>query len=343
MLDFFRKLFLPLVPLYYLGALINKKLFDFQIRKIQSFAIPVITVGNLSVGGTGKSPMVAYLIELLQDKYKLSTLSRGYKRKHKGFTEVNLSNTALEVGDEPLQFKNNFPDITVAVDESRKNGMQMLLRKSEPPQVVILDDAYQHRQVKAGLQILLTSYNDLYMDDIMLPTGNLREPKSGAARANIIVVTKCPKNLSEKDRNHIRRKLAPKPYQYIYFSYIKYSNSVIGNGMKLGLDHFIKDRFTLVTGIANPSSLVGYLEREKADFQHISFPDHHNFTANELEELSSYSKILTTEKDYMRLKSVVSLKSKLYYLPIKCDFIKGKEEFDKEVLSFCNKQSNSDA
>lgn len=340
MLEFFRKLLLPFVPFYYVGALINKKLFDYQLRKSHSFAVPLITVGNLSVGGTGKSPMVAYLIELLQDKYKVATLSRGYKRKQKGFTEVNLSHTVLEVGDEPLQFKNNFPNITVAVDEIRKNGIEMLLQNQQPPAIVILDDAYQHRQVKAGLQIVLTSYNNLYVDDLMLPTGNLREPKSGAERANIIVVTKCPENLSEKKRNNIRKKLAPKPYQQLYFSYIKYSSYVCNSVQNLDIDAFLTEDFTLVTGIANASPLVAYLKARKAIFQHISFTDHHNFTSKELGRLTVFSKILTTEKDYMRLKHVAALKSKLFYLPIKCDIIEKKNAFENEILNYVEEKSN---
>ena len=198
-----RNLLYPFALLYGGVVWIRNKCFDWGILKSQSFSIPVICVGNLNVGGTGKTPMIEYLIRLLKDHYNVATLSRGYKRKTSGFKEVLVTDTAGSVGDEPLQFKRKYKTIKVAVDEKRVNGITELLKLKAAPNLILLDDAFQHRYVKAGFNIMLTSYNDLFIDDIMLPTGNLREPKSGARRADCIVVTKCPEHLSVTERTHL--------------------------------------------------------------------------------------------------------------------------------------------
>ncbi len=339
-MNLLRKLLLPLVPLYYLGAFFNKKLYDWGLKASKSFDLPVITVGNLSVGGTGKSPMVAYITSLLHKDINVATLSRGYKRKSKGFQLVTSKSTALEVGDEPLQFKLNFPKVTVAVDADRKNGIDKLINSNTDIEVVLLDDAFQHRKVKAGLQILLTAYGNLYSNDLLLPTGDLREPRSAANRADVIVVTKCSQEISVKEMSAISKSLKPKNNQKIFFSYIAYANQVFGSTSTEDLKDYLGQRFTLITGIANPKPLVAFLRKNKGDFNHISFPDHHNFTDKELERIAKEDRILTTEKDFMRLCNIISLKNKLVYLPIRCAFIEKGKDFDGIIQSYVKNKTS---
>lgn len=297
-----------------------------------SYDFPVICVGNLSAGGTGKTPMVEYLIRLLKDKTKLATLSRGYGRKTKGFLLAEDNITVTELGDEPFQFYHKFKgEISVAVDEDRQHGIAALRTLKSKPEVVILDDAFQHRKVKVGYNILLTTYANLYVDDFVLPTGNLREPKKGAKRANIIVVTKCPELLSQEEKEAIVLKLKPKVYQHVFFSHIGYNDSVLNETQKVGLKAL--KSFTLVTGIANAKPLVNYLKSQQLDFNHIEFKDHHNFTADDVKKLSKLERIVTTEKDYMRLKNEDLLKDKLYFLPI-ITVIDNSDNFDALVKEF---------
>ena len=278
-------------------------------------------MGNLSTGGTGKSPMIELLVSFLKDNQKLAILSRGYKRKTTGYREVLTESTVEEVGDEPLQFKKKFPEITVAVCEDRQTGIEKLQNKAD---VILLDDAFQHRKVTASVNILLTSFDDLYVNDCMLPTGNLREPKFGANRADIIVVTKCPENISDATIESIKRKLRPKSHQEIYFSKIGYASEIKNPKKKKPLSSLKNEEFLLVTGIANPKPLIGFLKKEGLNFKEKSFPDHHNFTSSEIDELKRHSLILTTEKDFMRLE-VLSSATEIYYLPIKTVILKDEE------------------
>ncbi len=333
-----RKILLPIVPVYYFVTWLRNRLYDLGIKKSVTYNFPVIAVGNLSVGGTGKSPMVEYLIRLLKDEVVLATLSRGYKRETNGFQLVQTGSTAKQVGDEPLQFKTKFTDITVAVDADRRNGIANLVQLQPKPEVILLDDAYQHRKVKAGFYILLTPYYDLYSDDILLPTGNLREPRSGADRADIIVVTKCPNDLDIKTQKKITKKLKVQPYQTVLFATIDYGNDVIGLSGKLSIDALKKTPFTLVTGIANPKPLVDYYHSLDLNFTHISYPDHHNFTDNELDQLKKYEYVITTEKDYVRLVSGFS-KETLWYQPIEMKFIDNQEIFDNHILNYIKMRS----
>ena len=331
-MKFIRIILFPFVPIYFLVTWFRNLAYDKGWFKSVSYDFPVICVGNLSAGGTGKTPMVEYLIRLLKDETNLATLSRGYGRKTKGFLLAENNITATELGDEPFQFYHKFKDeITVAVDEDRQHGISTLRAIKPKPEVVILDDAFQHRKVKAGYNILLTTYNNLYVDDFVLPTGNLREPKKGAKRANIIVVTKCPEFLSQNDKEAIVLKLKPKVYQHVFFSHISYNDSVLNETQKVGLKAL--KSFTLVTGIANAKPLVNYLKSQQLDFNHIEFKDHHNFTADDVKKLSKLERIVTTEKDYMRLKNEAVLKGKLYFLPIKT-VIDNSEQFDALVKAF---------
>ena len=215
-----RKFLFPFAILYGFITSIRNFFFDKGILKSYSFDVPVIAVGNLSVGGTGKTPQIEYLIRLLSSKYKVATLSRGYKRKSEGFVLADAHSNASILGDEPFQFYTKFPNIQVAVDANRKNGIEQLLSQESKPDIILLDDAYQHRKVKAGFYILLTSYGDLYADDFILPTGNLRESRSGAQRANLVIVTKCPENLSLDEQQKIKEKLKLSVSQELYFSFI---------------------------------------------------------------------------------------------------------------------------
>lgn len=326
-----RYILFPFSILYGGVVWLRNKAFDLGVLNSKSYDFPVICVGNLSVGGTGKSPMVAYLIQLFHSKYRVATLSRGYKRESKGFYLLNGTEAATQVGDEPLQFKTNFNDINVAVDENRQHGIAELQKLKPSPQIIVLDDAFQHRKVNPGFSIVLTAYDDIYATDFMLPTGNLREPISGANRANILVVTKCPEDLSTEAQMRIASKLKPKSYQSVYFTKIEYAHTVTNCEVEIDLNELRK--FTLVTGIANPKPLVQKLKKQNLDFEHINFPDHHNFSAKELKRLKQQELIVTTEKDFMRLKGKLS-SDKLFYLPIHIAFLSRQEQFKQEVSSY---------
>lgn len=335
-MNLLRKILIPIVPIYYLATWFRNKLYDWNIKKSISYDFPVIAIGNLSVGGTGKSPMVEYLIKLLQDRVSLATLSRGYKRETKGFQRVEAHHTAKAVGDEPLQFKIKFPDILVGVDEDRRNGIKELRSLEYTPEVILLDDAFQHRKVKAGLYMLLTAYDDLYCKDIVLPTGNLREPRSGAIRANIIIVTKCPKSLSPENQSLIAEKLNIRSWQKLFFTTIQYDTELKNQTAKQSLSFFENKSFVLVTGIANPEPLISYYKDLNLSFEHKNFPDHHNFREKELQELRQQKYIITTEKDYVRLKSHFT-EDQLWYQPMQIVFIKEKEIFDNIIMEFIKK------
>ncbi len=336
MINVLRKILFPIVPIYYIVTWLRNKMYDLGIKKSKSYDFPVIAVGNLSVGGTGKSPMVEYLIKLLKDKVRLATLSRGYKRETEGFQLVSLSSTVKEVGDEPLQFKTKFNDVIVGVDGDRRNGIANLRSIPSKPEVIVLDDAYQHRKVKAGFYILLTAYYDLYSNDIVLPTGNLREPRKGADRADVIVVTKCPKDISSVKMEEIAEKLDIKSEQSLFFATIDYGDQIIGVSETKSIDWLRDTPFTLVTGIANPTPLLEYYTSLGLTYNHIGFPDHHNFTNKELKELGGHEIIVTTEKDYVRLAADLSGKN-LWYQPIEMKFLGDVDSFDNMVCRFIKK------
>ena len=329
-MKFLRFLLFPLSVIYNGITTIRNLFFDWGFFKQTSFKIPVITVGNLSVGGTGKTPQIEYLIRLLGDSFKIAVLSRGYKRKTQDFVLLNDTHTAVDVGDEPLQYFNKFKNIDVAVDVNRVAGISRLIA-DVTPEVVLLDDAYQHRKVKASLSILLTKYDDLFIDDFLLPTGNLRESRSGAKRTDLILITKCPKNLTDLSKKRIIIKL--KKYQKkVFFTSITYDKKTSGDK-----NIFTKDlknyQVLLITGIANPSSLLSFLQENKVNFKHCQFSDHHHFTDTEIEKIkrefaclsSSKKIILTTEKDYVRLKNSIK---ELSYLGIQTSFLSRQEEFN---------------
>ncbi|QSB28067.1 tetraacyldisaccharide 4'-kinase [Flavobacterium sp. CLA17] len=329
-----RKILFPFAILYGFITSIRNYLFDKGILKSTSFDLPVIAVGNLSVGGTGKTPQIEYLIRLLSDNYKVATLSRGYKRKSEGFVLAGVGSNAEILGDEPFQFYQKFPNIQVAVDADRTNGITQLLSGNEKPQVILLDDAYQHRKVKAGFYILLSSYDDLYADDFMLPTGNLRESRSGANRANIVIITKCPGDLSVERQEQIRLKLKLTHLQQIYFTFIDYDDFIYSKEQKIAVNELKNESKLLLAGIAKPMPFFNYLKNEKD--QCLTFPDHHHFSDADLDAIQGKAgsqKIITTEKDYVRLKDS-KLASQLYYLPIKTTFINNHKNFEATVLEY---------
>ncbi|WP_111682042.1 tetraacyldisaccharide 4'-kinase [Winogradskyella tangerina] len=313
-MKFIRIILFPIVPIYYVVTWLRNYLYDRGIMASKSYETPVICIGNLSTGGTGKTPTIEYLIRLLKDKKSVATLSRGYKRITEGFILADDEATADTIGDEPFQFFRKFEGIKVAVDGDRQNGIEQLIALKEKPEVILLDDAYQHRRVKPGMNILLTAYYNLYSKDIVLPTGNLREPRSGAKRADIIVVTKCPVDLSDEEKERIASKLKIKSEQKLFFSHIAYAEEFISKQGKLALRTL--PNFTLVTGIANAKPLVEFLEKKNLKFNHIEYPDHYSFKPSDVEMLSKKGLLVTTEKDYVRLSHHENLEPNLYYLPI---------------------------
>ncbi len=326
-----RKILFPFSLLYGAITVLRNWFYDMGWFESRSYEHPIICVGNLSTGGTGKSPMIELLIQFLKDDYKVAVLSRGYRRKTKGYLEVQVDSAVGEVGDEPLQIKQNFPGITIAVCADRRTGIEKLISKSD---VILLDDAFQHRKVKASTNILLTSFNDLYSDDHVLPTGNLRELRSGAKRADLVVVTKCPEGVPYSELQLVQYNLKLQSHQKIYFSRISYDELIYGPSESLSL-HYLQDKsFTLVTGIANPKPLVDYLRRKQFTFEHEKYPDHHNFSASDIKSLKQKEIILTTEKDYMRLRSKLG-KFAVYYLPIKTMILKEQETYFKETILNC--------
>lgn len=336
-----RKILFPFAVLYGFIIAIRNFLFDKGILKSYAFDLPIIAVGNLSVGGTGKTPQIEYLIRLLSEKYKIATLSRGYKRQSEGFILAQANSNARLLGDEPFQFFEKFPSIQVAVDADRKNGIEQLLSLPEKPEVILLDDAFQHRKVKAGFYILLTSYGDLYSDDCMLPTGNLRETRSGAKRADLIVVTKCPFDLSLDKQNDIRKRLKLSVNQQLYFTFIAYDTFVYGEKQKVNINEIQSTVKVLVAGIAKPEPFFTYLKNTNDVC--LSFPDHHNFTEKDILEITKTAQnniIITTEKDYMRLKGSLP-NEQLFYLPIKSAFISESQNFDKTIINYVGTSSRN--
>lgn len=320
MITVLRWLLLPFSFLYQAIIWLRNRMYDFGLLKSRSFTIPTIVIGNLAVGGAGKSPITEYLIRLLKSKYKVATLSRGYGRKTKGFRFVEPNSIALEVGDEPLQFKRKFEDITVAVCEDRCTGVEHL---SVGNDLILLDDAYQHRKLNAGLYILLFDFNSLFKPLLTLPTGNFRDNFSSTKRADSIVITKCPEEISEAEKTHIEKLIKKYSTAPIFFSKIVYSKPRSFQNQKQQIDTLLGYDIILFCGIANPNPLIEYLQQENT-VKLIQFPDHHNYNTTNFDKviqaydsLSSTKKIIvTTEKDTQRIDSAVFCDYPLYYIPI---------------------------
>ncbi len=342
-----RKILYPLSILYGEITDMRNKAYDKNILPSSTFNLPVIAVGNLSTGGTGKTPQVEYLIRLLKNDYKVAVLSRGYKRKSKGFQIADKKSTAVQIGDEPLQYYRKFKNIIVAVDTDRVNGINQLQNLETPPELILLDDAFQHRKVKAGLNVLLTTYEKLYVDDSVLPSGDLREKISGASRAEIIIVTKCKEQLSEQEQFKISQKLEPELNQTVFFSEIVYEDKIKSKNNEIKFDELHNFEVILVTGIARPEPLIDYLNDHKIKYKHLKFADHHNFTKNEIDKIErEFSKIsnnkkiiLTTEKDFVR--TFEDINNNVYYIPILTKFISNEKDFNKIIINYVQQNSRN--
>ncbi len=337
----FRVVLLPFALLYGGIVIVRNWLYNKRYLGSVNFNFPLIGVGNLAVGGTGKSPMVEYLINLLHPQFQVATLSRGYKRKTKGYALANPQTTALEIGDEPMQFHSKFPEVSVSVGEQRLEAIPQLLFDRPDLDVIILDDAFQHRSVNAGFNILLTEFANLYANDFFLPTGDLRDQKASAKRANVIVVTKCPADLSAEKKQHIITQVKPMSYQHIFFTTIAYGipyhiHSKVARAIT---QH---DEILLVCGIANPKPLKELLLKTALTYHQKNYNDHHIFSIDDLKEIKQLFEaidakekfILTTEKDAVRLMKFTDALEHLpiYVLPIKHQFLFNEGDIFNELV-----------
>lgn len=312
-----RKLLFPFSVLYDGVTRVRNWAFDKGILNQESFDIPVIAVGNLSTGGTGKTPMIEWLVNHYEGR-KIAVLSRGYGRTTTGFIEINDVHTAQEVGDEPLQIKSKFGNAIVsAVCEKRVDGIKKLMI-SHALDLILLDDAYQHRHVKASQYILLTSYSNPYYNDLILPAGNLRESIIGAKRAHNIIITKCPAAITQEEQDEITNRIKPLSHQKVYFSKVVYDTVLKNNNKQIPLNTVTSSKITAVTGIANPASFINFL-KERFEVNHLQYGDHHRFRESEINIFKKYEIIITTEKDYARL--LPWDLHNVYYLEMKMKFI----------------------
>ena len=331
-------------------------LFDIGLKKSKSFSIPIISVGNITVGGSGKTPHVEYLIRLLHDKAKIAVLSRGYKRKSHGYVLANESTTMPEIGDEPFQMHKKFSDIYVAVDAKRARGIENLQNDeaSKDVDVVLLDDAFQHRYVKPGINILLVDYHRLIIYDKMLPAGRLREPLSGKNRADIVIITKCPKDLKPMEFRVLTKAMDLYPFQKLYFTSIDYDTPKgVFEEKQIELDKLQDYHVLLLTGIASPKQMEHDLKPMTKDITNLSFGDHHSFKGKDIDRINDTFEsmpepriIITTEKDAVRLRETEGLyekvKSNMYELPIKVSFMLDQQDnFNEKIISYVRKNSRN--
>jgi tetraacyldisaccharide 4'-kinase len=337
-----RILLLPFSFVYALMVIVRNWCYDLKWMQSASFNMPLICVGNLAVGGTGKSPMVELLIKKLKDQFRIAVLSRGYMRKTSGYALADEDATALDIGDEPMQFKMKFPDVPIAVGEERVVAIPQLLHDLPDTKVIILDDAFQHRAVTAGLNILLTECSNLFTRDWYLPTGDLRDQKKSYKRAEVIVVTKCDPAFSLKERNDIINEICPLENQEVFFSYINYGEPYhIRSRAKIQFSDSME--VLLVSGIANPTPLKKYLDEQTQAFYEMDYSDHHIFTIDDLKSIikrfdgisTSNKIILTTEKDSVRLtKFAEALKDlPMYVIPIESGFLFQEEKRFTEIIT----------
>ena len=354
----------PFSFLYGLGVNLRNQLFDWRILPSRSYDVPIICIGNITVGGTGKTPHTEYLIKLLQKDFQVAVLSRGYKRKTKNFVLATLETPMMNIGDEPYQMKQKFPHVHVAVDADRCNGVEQLCAPNISPEVdvVLLDDAYQHRYVKPGINILLVDYHRMIGEDALLPAGRLREPEREKNRANIVIVTKCPPNMKPMDYRIINKQMELFPYQKLYFSTLTYDEltPLVHNAKDTPpatrpLSSIEKDeKVLLLTGIASPKQLLQDLEQYTSHIKTATFPDHHAFTAKDIAQVKRQfdlmgegkKLIITTEKDATRLINHPhldeTLKNSIYILPVKIEFLLNQQEsFNENIISYVRANSRN--
>lgn len=346
----FKKIvFSPFAAIYGVVTSIRNALYDWNILKSKSFDIHTICVGNLAVGGTGKTPHVEYLVKLLSPQFKLALLSRGYKRKTSGFIRAVKNSTVFDIGDEPLQYITKNPELDVCVDANRVNGVQQILKFPQPPQVIILDDAFQHRALNSELKIVISDYSNLYIYDSLLPAGTLRESNVGINRADIIIISKMPYSATSIDIKHITKDLKPLAHQKIFFSWLKYGELIrFQNHQEIidTLNDLYRYHILVFTGIGNPQPMVTYLKEYASEVKHVQYPDHYQFTTNDLahikaefDAIKEENKIIvTTEKDAMRLMmpdlESITINLPLYILPIEVDFRDKSQEFNETITDY---------
>ena len=340
----------PLGWLYGLVTGIRNFLYDKGVRKSRAFDLPVISIGNITVGGTGKTPHAEYTATLLKDRYKTAVLSRGYGRHTKGFFMSDAHSDSGLIGDEPLQIKRRFPDLEVAVCSDRAEGIRRLIEMCAP-QVIILDDAFQHRRIKPSLNILLVNWHRNILDDAMLPAGYLRESVRGRRRADIIIVTKCPDNLDKKSMADLTQRLKVRPEQQVFFTTPQYNKPYLIDDAGQPID-LPKAPLLAVTGIASPALMQAELERQGHDVTLMAYPDHYRFTKQDitnitdrLEGMGPDAVIVTTAKDAARLQDLNladELRARIYILPVGVRFLRDADKFEKAVIqhveSYVNKK-----
>ena len=347
---------LPLSWFYGLGVRFRNALFEMNILKSKGFSVPIISVGNITVGGTGKTPHVEYLIRLLEENFKVAVLSRGYKRESYGFQIANEQSTARTIGDEPYQIKKKFPKTIVAVDKKRVQGIETLNQQYKDIDVVLLDDAFQHRYVKPGINILLVDYHRLIIYDALLPAGRLREPLKGKNRADIVIITKCPKELKPMEYRVITKAMDLYPYQQIFFTTLEYGQLTPlfkGKGELINLEALKDYNVLLLTGIASPRQMKEDLTPTVLHLSMLSFPDHHAFSQKDIERITSeYAAlpspkcIVTTEKDAARIVGIEGLseeiKNNIYILPVHISFMQDQEaKFNENIIGYVRKNSRN--
>ena len=345
----------PFSLLYGLITVIRNFLYDTGILPSVEFPFPVICIGNITVGGTGKTPHTEYIAGLLRKNYKTATLSRGYKRKTHDFRIASSSDRVRDIGDEPLQIFRNFPDVLVTVDRNRVHGVKRILEECPETEVIILDDGFQHRRIAPGFSILLSDFERLIVRDHMLPYGNLRESKGNMWRADIILITKSPENISPIQRRLIVKEIDKSPYQNLYFTSFRYKLPVaVFENCHAGTQPDVSEctgcGIVLITGIANPQPLKEYLQKSYNEIIHLSFPDHHNFNDKDLFSISSaYNNLksatrylFTTEKDAVRLREFINIaepiRSAFFYIPVGIHVLnEDKDEFDNLIIDYVRK------
>ncbi|WP_394751154.1 tetraacyldisaccharide 4'-kinase [Spongiimicrobium salis] len=324
---------LPFSWLYGFVVFLRNYCYDKGVFTSNTFDTPIVCIGNLSLGGTGKTPMTELLLRNLKETYNIAVLSRGYGRKSKGFVWGHDTQEVKALGDEPFQIQSKFPDVTVAVDANRSAGIR-ILESEISPELIVLDDGFQHRKVKADYAILLTAYGNLYVDDYYIPSGSLRDHKNQVKRADTIVVTKCPRDIDQETMEEVRNRLQPLEHQQVLFSTIVYERELRGTQNNISLESLKNKRITLVTGIAIPGPLVSFLEAEGIIVEHLSFRDHHFFSTEEITLFNSKEIVLTTEKDYVRLEGKVK---DLYYIEMAHGFIgEGEASLLQAIRTFVN-------
>lgn len=340
-----RKLLLPLSYIYLAFTGLRNFFYDRGWLRSFEFDFPVILIGNLSTGGTGKTPHIEYLIRLLKEKYKVATLSRGYKRNTNGFILSANAPLVEDIGDEPKLLKYKYPNIEVAVCENRVTGVYSILQYENDVQVILLDDGFQHRRITAGLKIILTAYDNLFCDDVVLPAGNLRESQKGKYRAEIIIVSKCPAGMQKREASEIRTRLNLIPFQQLFFTSLQYKN-IFPLFDEQNEKEIHAQKCLLVSGIANNKHIVEHVKQNFLHVETLTFPDHHYFIDIDLEKIKNTAQqntvLITTEKDAVRLieakEKILELGLSFFVLPVEVVFLfEASKLFDENILQYIRK------